>query len=141
MTHPENQDWQRVCVKCGKVKCPKVEKVAEWMRGLLDRAHDVHMKDMGSLGLHWALGLEGSHITIAMEVWSRGLEGVCSDCVASVAPPEVVALLDDPEELLTVSVNRWKRSVPEVASDSVNDAVQALIDTTKHSPADDSPAS
>lgn len=130
MEHPENQDWQRACTKCGKVKCPKVEKVAEWMRNATDETFKgvEHFASEDPRMRSWRE--QASFFSIVMEQhlvgWSRCLEGVCFDCQKEAFPAEDERL-DDPEGIGHEHWLRWAFAVPLVQEQRRRDAIRAEV--------------
>lgn len=129
--YSENQDWQRECTKCGKVKCPKVEKVAEWMRAATDETfkyveyfarEDPRFGD----GLRSQAGKFSVMMELHMVSWSRCLEGVCMECQPK-AFPEEHERLDDPEGLNAEHWRRWAFAAPLVAEQKQRDELRAEV--------------
>lgn len=131
MEHPENQDWQRACTKCGKVKCPKVEKVAEWMRDATNdtfRWVEEFSKEDPKYGNGWRQ--QAGKFSVMMEMhlvgWSRCLEGVCFDCQKEAFPAEEERL-DDPEGLNADHWRRWTFAVPLLHEQRQRDEIRAEV--------------
>lgn len=113
--NPEGQDWQRPCIRCGKVTVPKVEKVAEWLRRAAPEAHTflgmmAHEDPRGSRWRTQAARMDG-YLETLLGGWACLLEGVCDDCQPE-AYPEVHERLSDPEEVNFDGWKRWAFSVP-----------------------------
>jgi hypothetical protein len=131
METPENQDWQRECTKCGKVKCPKAEKVAEWMRGTTDETFK-YLEHFAREDPKYGDGMrsQAGKFSVMMELhlvgWSRCLDGVCFDCQET-AFPEEHAHYDDPEGMSAEHWRRWAFAAPLVAEQKQRDAIRAEV--------------
>lgn len=131
METPEGQDWQRECVKCGKVKCPKVEKVSEWLRGATDDTFK-YVEEFAREDPRFTSGLreQAGKYSVMMELhlvaWSRCLEGVCFDCQEE-AFPEEEERLGDPEWMQAEHWRRWAFAAPLVAEQKKRDAIRAEV--------------
>lgn len=110
----EGQDWQRECRVCKKVKCPKPEKVGEWMRDVLKDSH-AYVFDMvregGFAGWRWQVGCFEASLESAHATWSRNLDGVCNDCLDTTFPDEAQRYRN-PELVHEEACQRWRFVVP-----------------------------
>jgi len=131
MQRPENQDWQRECTKCGKVTCPKPEKVAEWMREATDSTFK-YVEEFAREDPRFSGGMreQAGKFSVMMELhlvsWSRCLEGVCMDCQET-AFPEEEARLGDAEGMSRAHWRRWAFVHPLVADQRKRDAIRAEV--------------
>lgn len=114
--YPEGKDWQTTCRVCSKVKCPKPEKVADWMRSVISDTHfrnlDLMRTQEGNEAWTWRDQTAAFEATIQCRLisWSYALQGVCPDCL-EVTAPEAHALLDDPPRLHAEARRRWLLAV------------------------------
>lgn len=111
--NPEGEPWQQACIVCAKVKCPKPEKVAEWMRGLVvdlhERLLEPDLQRLMSMRFHVA-SYEGE-VQTRMFSWSWALQGVCFDCLPQKAP-EMCEYLEAGECVHFDSMVRWSALFP-----------------------------
>lgn len=131
MERPENQDWQRACVKCGKVKCAKPEKVAEWMReatgDVFKYVETFATEDQRIMGdLRGQIGKFSVMMEIFLVGWSRLLDGVCYGCQPEAFPQEHERL-DSPDGMNFEHWRRWAFAAPVIAEQKARDAIRAEV--------------
>lgn len=106
-TYPEWQDWQTTCRVCERQRCPKPEKVGEWLGELVTQLHEMAWPDLkGHHNWRWQAAHYESLLQIYTVTWSWALRGVCPDCIRHEAP-EMAAYLDTPELVHRDASIRW----------------------------------
>lgn len=127
---PEGQDWQTTCRVCQRQRCPKVEKVAEWMRMATRRGFegmDLLASETPQVQT-WRdqTAYFSSSLEQMLTSWSRCLEGVCYECQAKTFPEED-ARLGNPEALHAEHWRRWVFAVPLKQTQADRDAIREEV--------------
>ncbi len=129
--NPEGQYWQTECRICHKVKCPKVEKVAEWMREATSNTFK-YVEEFAKEDPRFTSGLreQAGEYSVMMELhlvsWSRCLEGVCFECQES-AFHEEEERLGNPEGMSADHWRRWAFAAPLLAEQRKRDAIRTEV--------------
>lgn len=125
LEYPEWEPWQQECRVCGRVTCPRPEKVGEGLAELVRKLHDLMHPDLsGHSGCRWRAANYESLLQYFTVTWSWALRGVCSDCIKH-EDPETAAYLDTPELVHFDAMVRWSCLAPDFTAVSLVKAYTA----------------